>query len=232
MIEEIFSYFDQNIITLLFFLIICIFIFKDTNIQIIFIISSIFYILGNYKNVKKNLIEIEQSHSNVKHIIQDNIKHRKELHINDNINDILKEIKEYKKYNKNAYRTGYKYLKLFLYTFHEIENNNVKHGNIIFDNAFLYLREAVNNFQSISISVPQESYYHSLKTNNYEENKLGNNIGKLCKDLYKEGYYMLTNISLKLNELWKQTPDIYSKEITFNTDNTQPYSMFNEIELY
>ena len=232
MIEEIFSYFDQNIITLLFFLIICIFIFKDTNIQIIFIISSIFYILGNYKNVKKNLIEIEQSHSNVKHIIQDNIKHRKELHINDNINDILKELKEYKKYNKNAYRTGYKYLKLFLYTFHEIENNNVKHGNIIFDNAFLYLREAVNNFQSISISVPQESYYHSLKTNNYKENKLGNNIGKLCKDLYQEGYYMLTNISLKLNGLWKQKPDIYSKEITFNADNTLPYSMFNDIELY
>lgn len=232
MIEEIFNYFDQNIVTLLFFLVICILILKNTNIQIIFILSSIFYIFGNYGSVKKKLIEIEQSHSNVKHIIEDNIKHRKELHINDNINNILKDLKEYKKYNKNAYRMGYKYLKLFLYSFHEIEHNNIKHGNIIFDNALLYLRESVNNFQSISISIPQESYYHSLKTNNYTENKLGNNIGKLCKDLYKEGYYMLTNVSLKLNELWKQNPDIYSKEITFNTDNTHPASMFNDIELY
>jgi hypothetical protein len=232
MIEEIFNYFDKNIITLLFFLIICIFIFKDTNIQIIVILSSVFYILGNYKDVKKNLIQIENSHSNVKHIIEDNVKHKTELHINDNINDILNELKEYKKYNKNAYRAGHKYIKLFLYSFHELEHNDIKHGNIIFDNAFLYLREAVNNFQSISISVPQENYYHSLKANNFKENKLGNNIGKLCKDLYQEGYLMLTNISLKLNELWNKNPDIYSKEIIFDTDGTLPSLTFNNIELY
>ena len=232
MIKEISTYFDKNIITLLFFLVICILALKDTNIQIIAILSGLLYILANYKEVIKTLIDIEQSHSKVKHIINDNIKEKKELHINDHINEIIQELKHYKKYNLNAYREGYKYLKLFLYSLHEIEHNEIKHGNIIFDNAFLYLRESVNNFQSISIAVPQESYYHSIKKDNFKENKLGNNIGELCKELYKEGYHLLTNISMKLNQIWESKPDMYTKQIDINTDNTFSSSIYNNQNIY
>ena len=44
MIEQLLNYFDQNIVALSFLLIFCIFALKDTNIQVIAIISSIFYI--------------------------------------------------------------------------------------------------------------------------------------------------------------------------------------------
>ena len=232
MIKEISMYFDQNIVTLCFFLVICMLVIKDTNIQIVMVLSSVLYILVNYKKVIKTLIDIEQSHSKVKHIINDNIKEKKELHINDHINEIIKELRHYKKYNQNAYREGYKYLKLFLYSLYELEHNDIKHGNIIFDNTFLYLRESVNNFQSISVAVPQESFYHSIKRNNFKGNKLGNNIGELCKKLYQEGYYLLTNMSLKLNEKWADKPDIYNKQIDINTDNTFASSIYNDKNLY
>ena len=225
MIEQLLNYFDQNIVALSFFLIFCIFALKDTNIQVIAIISGIFYIFVNYSDFKNVLIDIEKSHLKPKHIIQDNIKSQTEIHMNDHIKDILKELQQYKQYNKNAYREGYKYLKLFLYTLHEMEHNDIKHGNIIYDNCFLYLRESVNNFQSITISVPQETFYHSIKKSNFKENKLENNISKLCKELYREGYNLLTNLSIKLNDIWENNPDKFMKQIEINTNETFPALM-------
>lgn len=232
MIEQLLNYFDQNIVALSFFLIFCILALRNTNIQIIALISGLFYILVNYSNVKKVLIDIEKSNIKPKHIIQDNIKSQTEIHMNDNIKFILKELHQYKRYNKNAYREGYKYIKLFLYTLHELEHNDIKHGNISYDNCFLYLRESVNSFQSITIAVPQESFYHSIKNNNFKENKLENNIGKLCKELYREGYNLLTNLSLKLNDIWSKNPDRFMKQIEINSDETFPATMYQNTNIY
>lgn len=92
------------------------------------------------------------------------------------------------------------------------------------------MKQALNNFQSISISVPEESFNQALKYNKFETTKLGNRIGKLCKRLHKHGYYLLYNLSLRLNESYFKTssndprmgPNIYRKEITLNAGKIEP----------
>ena len=42
------------------------------------------------------------------------------------------------------------------------------------------------------------------------------NITKVVKELYKEGYLILYNLSLRLNKKWEENPHILNKEIIFN----------------
>ena len=95
------------------------------------------------------------------------------------------------------------------------------------------MKNSLNHFQSISISVPEETFNETLKYNKFETTKLGNKIGKLCKRLHKHCYYLLYNLSLRLNEIWENEPDIYMSQITMNTDNVEPNSNINtNYEMY
>ena len=38
-------------------------------------------------------------------------------------------------------------------------------------------------------------------------------ISKISKELYKEGYDILYNMSISLNKKWKEKPNIHTKEI-------------------
>ena len=85
----------------------------------------------------------------------------------------------------------------------------------------------------MSISVPEETYNQALKYNKFEASKLGNRIGKLCKRLHKHCYYLLYNLSLRLNKDWEQNPDTYKSEITMNSDNVKSNDNINfNWELY
>ena len=46
-------------------------------------------------------------------------------------------------------------------------------------------------------------------------------ISKLSKDLYKEGYQLLYNLSLRLNKRWEDRPSQYNKQIVL--DHPLPY---------
>ena len=72
-------------------------------------------------------------------------------------------MKDYKKYNKKCYKNGYNYLKSYFYYMKQLENENLDHYIPVFDNAKLYLK-SLNEFQSLSISVPEDSYINSLKS--------------------------------------------------------------------
>ena len=111
---------------------------------------------------------------------------------------------------------------MFMFIIHDLERTDIEHPKQYFENAELYLKQSLNNFQSISISVPEEKLIHALKYNKYEPTKLGNKIGKLCKRLHKHCYYLLYNLSLRLNEKWIKNPDIYKNEITYNYKNVEP----------
>ena len=111
----------------------------------------------------------------------------------------------------------------------DLEKDTIKHPRQTFENAELYLKQGLNSFQSLSISVPEDSYINSLK---YKSTKLSTTIGILCKELQKHCYYLLYNLSLRFNKDFIDNPDIYKKEISLNTDNVSESNTFMKYELY
>jgi len=122
---------------------------------------------------------------------------------------------------------------MFMFLIHDLEKIDISHPKQYFENAEIHLKNSLNHFQSISISVPEETFNETLKYNKFETTKLGNKIGKLCKRLHKHCYYILFNLSLRLNEIWENEPDIYMSQITMNIDNVEPNSNINtNYEMY
>ena len=122
---------------------------------------------------------------------------------------------------------------MFMYIIHDLEKDDISHSRQYFENAQLYLKKALNYFQAISVSVPEENLIHALKYDKYEQTKLGNRIGKLCKKINKLGYHLLYNLSLRLNEDFFKNPDMYKTEINLNADQVEESNTFQEQwELY
>jgi len=147
-----------------------------------------------------------------------------DMYYNKKIHDILDKLAKFKKYNRVTFKTGVKYMRKFFKTIHILEKDDILHYNQYFENAFMYLKTAINNFQSITISLPERDYIDALKNGDYETTKKGNELGTLCKQLYKECYYILVNISLRLNKQWEKKPMIFNKEITLNSDRVTEHN--------
>jgi hypothetical protein len=194
--------------------------YLDTNI--ILILSFLLTLFIYHKEIFHTFQEIQNSEKKTERIIEDNKRKKKEIHLNDELLSIITKLKKYRKYNENAYDEGYKHLKMFIFLIHDLERDTISHPRQYFENAEFHCMKSLNHFQSISISVPEETYNEALKYNNLEPTKLGNRIGKLCKRLHKHCYYLLYNLSLRLNESWDKDKNIYKNEITMNVDNVQP----------
>ena len=93
----------------------------------------------------------------------------------------------------------------------------------------MYLKTSINHFQSITVSLPERDLLDAIKYEDHEPTKLGNELGNICKELYKECYYLLLNLAQKLNEKWRKDPTIYNKEILLNTDHVEDYTKGDEI---
>ena len=220
-----------KILLLVSFVVILMFQYLDTNI--ILVLSFIITIFVYHKEIMNTFGEIQKSEKRVERVIEDNKRKKKEIHFDEEINTIVLKLKKYRKYNINAYEDGYKYLKMFMFILHDLEKTNIAHPKQYFENAELYLKKTLNHFQSISISVPEETFNESLKYNQFEPSKLGKRIGKLCKRLHKHCYYLLFNLSLRLNKLWEDNPDIYQSQITMNVGDIQANDKINyHMDLY
>ena len=205
--------------------------YLETNI--IFIISIIIYIFIYYKEIKKTFSDIKKGEKKIERVIEDNHRIKKEIHFSEDLNKDLHKLRKYRKYNRQSYDEGYKYIKMFMYIIHDLEKDDIAHPKQYFENAQLYLKKSLNLFQAITISVPEEKYIHSLKYNKFEQTKLGNRIGKLCKKINKYCYYLLYNLSLRFNEDFFKNPDIYKTEINLNSDQVEESNTFIEkYELY
>ena len=202
----------------------------DTMTLLLFLI--ILFVIVFYKNIFSTLNELNQNENKKEKFIDTNKKVKKEIFFDEKINSLLLQFKRYKKYNKISYNEGYKYIQLFFYTIHDLEKDAIKHPRQIFENAELYLKQGLNSFQSLSISVPEDSYINSLKYNDMESTKLSTKVGKLCKELQEHCYYLLYNLSLRFGKDFIDNPDIYKKEISFNTDNVSESNTFMKYELY
>ena len=205
--------------------------YLETNI--IFIISITIYIFIYYKQIKGTFREIKKDDKKIERVIEDNHRYKKEIHFSEELNKYLHKFKKYRKYNPQSYDEGYKYIKMFMYIIHDLEKDNIAHPRQYFENAQMYLKKSLNYFQSLTISVPEEKYIHSLKYNKFEQTKLSNRIGKLCKKLHQHCYYLLYNLSMRFNEDFFENPDIYKTEINLNADQVEESNTFTEKwELY
>lgn len=224
---------QPNIKFLLIVSVIVVLALRNLETNVISIISIIVFIFVNYKNISNNLKDIKDGEKKYERVIEDNRRVKHEIHFNDEINKYLHKMRKFRKYNPQSYDSGYDYMKMFMYTVHDLEKDDISHPKQYFENAQLYLKKSLNLFQSISLSVPEETLIHGLKYNKYEANKLSNRIGELCKNIYKHCYYILYNLSLRFNEDFFNEPDIYKSEIDLNTGVVEESNTFDfNYELY
>jgi len=224
---------QPNIKFLLIALVIIVLAFRNLETNVISIISIIVFIFVNYKNISNNLKDIKDGGKKYERVIEDNRRVKHEIHLNDELNKYIHKMRKFRKYNPQSYDSGYDYIKMFMYIVHDLEKDDISHPKQYFENAQVYLKKSINLFQSISLSVPEETLNHGLKYNKYEANKLSNRIGELCKKIYKHCYYILYNLSLRFNEDFFNKPDIYKSEIDLNTGVVEESNTFDfNYELY
>jgi hypothetical protein len=179
-----------------------------------------------------------------------------DMYYNTKVHDLLIQLKDYKKYNKVSYKDGVKYMRKFFKTIRILEkdiihkdliinkydskekqledklkydNSQIKNYNQYFENALIYLKTAINHFQSITVSLPERGFIKGLKYGDYESTKKVTALGTLCKEIYNECYYILQNMSIKFNKEWSEHPNIYTKEIDMNTDRVEQYNDNDEM---
>jgi len=200
----------------------------ETNKIIIFIF--ILLILVYYKDVF-SIIENKKEKNTT--INENNKKINKKIIFDDKINLLINELKEYKKYNKKCYKNGYNYLKLYFYYIKQLENQNLDHYIPSYDNAELYLKKSLNEFQSLSVSVPEDSYINSLKSyKNLNKKTHSEKIGLICTKIHDHCFNLLFNISLILNDKYHKNPDNINKEIIIDTGRVSEKNYYNMYELY
>lgn len=152
-----------------------------------------------------------------------------DMFYNSRVEDILKRLKKFKKYNKVSYKTGVKYLRKFFKTVKVLEYDNLYNRNQYYELANDYLKEALNYFQSISVSMPERSLNDGIKLGDFETLKKTNELSDILKELHKECYYILLNIGYLFNEKWSEKPNIYTREIDLNTDRVENYNKNIEV---
>ena len=175
------------------------------NINYLLTIIVIILLINQFSDVKKNINE---------HIIQkkDDIAVR----YNNQIDELLKKLKQFKQFSPQSFKKGLHYWKRFIQEITILENQTLHNYNHHFDKAHLYLQKSVNSFHSIGVSVTEDKYIHSLKYHDFTNSKRLKEVSKLTKQLYSEGYHILYELSLRLNQQWKQNPSIHNKEIVMD----------------
>jgi len=197
-------------------------IFETKSILIIILIFIIYYFYNLSQD--NNLINIEN-----KHKINNNNKNIKtNIYFDDETNNILNELKIYKKYNKKSYKNGIKNLKMYFFIIKELENDEINHFKDKYENAELYLKTSLNEFQSLNFSVPNESYLNIIKNNDFVDHN--ENIGNLCKKLHNHCHHLLLNLSIKLNKNYNNNPTNYNSYIF--KDNILQSNNFNQYDFY
>tara|TARA_B100000214_G_scaffold58799_1_gene38092 strand:+ start:12271 stop:12948 length:678 start_codon:yes stop_codon:yes gene_type:complete len=199
---------------------------KNINIRVIIFILSIFlFFLNNFET--KTLVSILviivviNQYSTIKDNIKTKIINDKEkspllLNYNNKIESLLKKIKKYKKKSPYNYKHGMYYWVQFMKNVDILENDDLYHYNQYFENAYNYLQKSMNLFQALGVEAKERKYIDAAKYNDFEDSKDLMEITNVVKELYRECYSIMYNLSLRLNEKWKNNPHVLNKEIVFD----------------
>jgi len=196
---------NTKVRVIIFFLAMLFLFLSNFNTNYLLSILVIILLINQYSDVKKNIDE---------HIIQ--IKDDIAVRYNNKIDDLLKQIKKFKKFNPQAYKMGIHYWKYFIKELTLLENDTLHNYNQHFDKAHGYLQKSANSLQSIGVAAREDKYIHSLEYHDFTNSKRLREISEATKQLYNEGFHLLYELSLRYNERWKENPTIHSKEIVMD----------------
>ena len=198
---------NQNVRIILFVLSVLLFFFNNFETKTLVSILVIFVIINQYTTIKENIN---------KNIIQKSGSSQILLNYNNKIENLLKKIKKYKKKSPYNYKEGMYYWTYFMKTIDLLENHELYNYNQYFENAYLYLKKSTNLFQALGVEADERKYIDALKFNDFKNSKDLMEITDVAKELYQEGYSIMYNLSLRLNEKWKKDPHVFNKEIVFD----------------
>ena len=190
--------------TIIFIVCFSLFFFNSLSLNILFSIYIVITLINHYpetiSNIETNLLRNDKQKYPT-------------LNYNHSIENILSKLKRYKRVNPVTYREAMYNWTYFIKNLELLEDDNLYHYNPIYENAFLYLQKSTNSFQSMSVSLKDDIYETKLKYNRFESDDPLQEISDLSKQLYKEGYTLLYNLSVRLNKKWKDNPHVFNKEI-------------------
>lgn len=178
---------------------------------IVFILCIVYY--DSLSNVNKSKAQPKQDEVGT------------DLYYNTTFERTLRELSHYKKYNRVSFKQGVRYLRKYIKTIHTLEKDNLTHYNPYFENAMMYLKQSINHFKSMSVSMPEDDYLHGVKYNDFTGTTKTTHLNKLVDELYTEGYHILLNLSRKYNTEWSTNPRVYNKEITLNSDRVEDFDI-------
>jgi len=136
------------------------------------------------------------------------------------IQDILKRLRKYRRYNKVAYEKGKTFLIQWHHGIRQLESD-ISHPRHVYENTETYYQQALREFEGLGIASPSMSYGQSLKKHKKDlkqrdikvHQDISTEVGEICKELQEYCYYKLYNLAIALNDDWNQDPDIYKTEI-------------------
>ena len=215
---------DRDINTKIFVLIIVLSLIQLFDIKILLSFILFIFIFLNYDK----FLYAGSTYGGTMYSINTN-QIGQDMYYNTNIKSLLSQLGSFKRYNRTSYGQGVKYMRKFFKNIKMLEKEYLENYNPYFEDALIYLKTSINHFQSISVSFPERNMKDGIKYGDFEPTKKTNYLGYVCKELYNECYYLLTNISIKLNEKWAKNPTIYTKEIDMNPDRVENYNKYDEI---
>ena len=192
--------------------------------KILMSITALILIAVNYPSLMKLSSDKPQVKQEIKkHEISNDMYYNRKIH------DLLLKLKKFKKYNKVTYKDGVESMRKFFKTVHILEYDNLMNRNQYFDLCLDYLKQSINHFQSMSVSMPERHLNDGIKRGDFTPTKKTEELSKILKELYNECYYILLNIGTTFNEEWSKEPNIYTREIDLNTDRVESYNENDEV---
>ena len=129
---------------------------------------------------------------------------------NDDINNLLNKIKEFKYYDLSDYKKGKRYYRKFMKIVNKLHTIENAHNYV--ENAEFLLKESINHFQYIVTNIEEKSYDKCIEYNNFDMNIKQKELHDYIQELYKHSYSML----YRANK-YKEYKNIFSGDVYLNT---------------
>ena len=159
-------------------------------------------------------------------------KKERDENYNNHIEDLLYGIQNFKYISPYRYNEGYNMWKAFIRTINKLESEKLYNYNQYFENADFYLKKSCNLFMGMTIEAEERKYIDGMEYGDFENSKELKRVSNIIRELYKEGYSLLYNLSLRLNKKWEKNPNIHNKEIIFNTPEPRDKNKYSERDFF
>jgi len=173
-------------------------IFANVDTNTILIIVAVYFFYQKFIQEEQNKeINHHKKHKKYKDIL----KHKN----NEPLIKIFNKIYQFKKYNKKSYNQGKKHYNRFLMYIKDGDrgNENLKH---VYDLAVNQLNESLNQFISMTVSLPAYAgYVNGIQVSNLE---LDNQLSDVCQELYLYSIDELEHLLDKIHIEWETNKNV------------------------